>query len=194
MYIGRWFDFVTRRRLFLHFSRLIRGIDLVIEPGMTPGIVRRTGSGKTTIVKLLLGTYDLPAGTIQVGGMDIRQLTLGSLRKQIAYVPQDGFLFSTTIRENIAFRPQILILDEATANLDSQTELLIQQALQVVSEGRTTLVIAHRLSTIVQADRILVMRHGTIVEEGTHAELLSVRGYYEELYRHSQGQKIFKIG
>lgn len=94
----------------------------------------------------------------------------------------------------IAFRPQILILDEATANLDSQTELLIQQALQIVSEGRTTLVIAHRLSTIVQADRILVMRRGTIVEEGTHAELLTMRGYYEELYRHSQGQKIFKTG
>jgi len=88
----------------------------------------------------------------------------------------------------IVFRPKILILDEATANLDSHTEQLIQQALQVVSEGRTTIVIAHRLSTIMQADRILVMRQGTIVEEGTHRELLELKGYYEELYRHTQGE------
>jgi len=88
----------------------------------------------------------------------------------------------------IVFRPRIIILDEATANLDSQTEQLIQQALQSVSEGRTTLVIAHRLSTIMQADRIIVMRHGGIIEEGTHTELLEMRGYYEELYRHSQGE------
>ncbi|MBB3111541.1 ATP-binding cassette subfamily B protein [Paenibacillus phyllosphaerae] len=88
----------------------------------------------------------------------------------------------------IVFRPRILILDEATANLDSQTEQLIQEALRVVSEGRTTIVIAHRLSTIMQADRILVLRHGAIVEEGTHEELLLEKGYYEELYRHSQGE------
>jgi len=88
----------------------------------------------------------------------------------------------------IVFRPQILILDEATANLDSQTEQLLQQALQIVSEGRTTIVIAHRLSTIMQADRILVIRHGAIVEEGTHQILLEKKGYYDELYRHSQGE------
>ncbi|MFC0211528.1 ABC transporter ATP-binding protein [Paenibacillus chartarius] len=87
----------------------------------------------------------------------------------------------------IVFRPRILILDEATANLDSQTEQLIQQALKVVSEGRTTLVIAHRLSTVMQADRIIVMRRGRIVEEGKHHELLAMQGYYEELYRHAQG-------
>ena len=89
----------------------------------------------------------------------------------------------------IVFQPRILILDEATANLDSQTEQLVQRALHIVSEGRTTLVIAHRLSTIMQADRILVMRSGAIVEEGTHSELLEKKGYYEELYRHSQGEK-----
>lgn len=88
----------------------------------------------------------------------------------------------------IVFRPSILILDEATANLDSQTEQLIQQALQIVSEGRTTIVIAHRLSTIMHANRIIVLRHGKIVEEGKHAELLEMQGYYEELYRHSQGE------
>ncbi|GLX68190.1 ABC transporter ATP-binding protein [Paenibacillus glycanilyticus] len=88
----------------------------------------------------------------------------------------------------IVFRPKILILDEATANLDSQTEQLIQRALQVVSEGRTTIVIAHRLSTIMQADRIIVLSHGTIVESGTHAELVEQQGVYEELYRHSQGE------
>lgn len=88
----------------------------------------------------------------------------------------------------IVFQPKVLILDEATANLDSHTEQLIQTALQIVSEGRTTMVIAHRLSTIMQADRILVMRDGAIVEEGNHMELLGLQGYYEQLYRHSQGQ------
>ncbi|UVI28520.1 ABC transporter ATP-binding protein [Paenibacillus spongiae] len=88
----------------------------------------------------------------------------------------------------IVFKPKVLILDEATANLDSQTEQLIQSALHVVSEGRTTLVIAHRLSTIMQADRILVMRHGEVVEEGTHRQLLNQHGYYEQLYLHSQGK------
>ncbi|CAG7649188.1 putative multidrug resistance ABC transporter ATP-binding/permease protein YheH [Paenibacillus solanacearum] len=88
----------------------------------------------------------------------------------------------------VVFEPKILILDEATANLDSHTEQLVQSALQVVSKGRTTLVIAHRLSTIMQADRIIVMRQGRIVEEGTHAQLLDKAGYYEQLYRHSQGK------
>ncbi|WP_256761935.1 ABC transporter ATP-binding protein [Cohnella sp. WQ 127256] len=88
----------------------------------------------------------------------------------------------------IVFRPRILILDEATANLDSQTEQLIQQALQVVSEGRTTIIIAHRLSTIMQADRIIVLRLGEILEAGTHKELLEMKGFYEELYHHSQGK------
>ncbi|MFC4812534.1 ABC transporter ATP-binding protein [Paenibacillus sp. GCM10023250] len=88
----------------------------------------------------------------------------------------------------IVFKPRILILDEATANLDSHSEQLIQRALAVVSEGRTTLVIAHRLSTIMNADRIIVMRQGEIVEEGTHRELLAAGGYYDELYRHSQGR------
>ncbi|WP_373288782.1 ABC transporter ATP-binding protein [Paenibacillus nasutitermitis] len=90
----------------------------------------------------------------------------------------------------IVFKPKVLILDEATANLDSQTEQLIQSALEAVSEGRTTLVIAHRLSTIMQADRILVMREGRVVEEGTHEQLLSRKGYYEELYLHSQGRQV----
>ncbi|MFD1955285.1 ABC transporter ATP-binding protein [Paenibacillus thailandensis] len=88
----------------------------------------------------------------------------------------------------IVFRPKVLVLDEATANLDSQTEQLIQRALQVVSEGRTTIAIAHRLSTVMQADRIIVLRHGEIVEEGTHRELLERKGFYEQLYRHSQGE------
>lgn len=94
----------------------------------------------------------------------------------------------------IVFQPRILILDEATANLDSHTEQLIQQALGVVSEGRTTLVIAHRLSTIMGADRILVMRNGEIAEEGTHEQLIALQGYYEELFRHSQGQPGQKAG
>ncbi|MFE5322990.1 ABC transporter ATP-binding protein [Paenibacillus sp. NPDC056579] len=89
----------------------------------------------------------------------------------------------------VVFQPKILILDEATANLDSHTEQLVQNALQVVSAGRTTLVIAHRLSTIMQADRILVMKHGEIVEEGNHTQLLEKQGYYDQLYRHSQGKQ-----
>ena len=90
----------------------------------------------------------------------------------------------------IVYRPKILIMDEATANLDSQTEQSIQQALNVVSEGRTTIVIAHRLSTIMHADRIVVLRQGEMVESGTHKELLELQGFYEELYRHSQGEGI----
>ncbi|MDQ0112091.1 ABC transporter ATP-binding protein [Paenibacillus harenae] len=94
----------------------------------------------------------------------------------------------------IVFEPKILILDEATANLDSHTEQLIQSALQLVSAGRTTIVIAHRLSTIMQADRIIVMKKGEIVEEGTHTELVDIGGYYEELYRHSQGKSMTEAG
>jgi ATP-binding cassette subfamily B multidrug efflux pump len=94
----------------------------------------------------------------------------------------------------VVFKPRILILDEATANLDSQTEQLIQSALQVVSKGRTTLVIAHRLSTIMQADRIIVMRSGRIIEEGTHHQLLAMKGYYEQLYQHSQGNGASALG
>jgi ATP-binding cassette subfamily B protein len=90
----------------------------------------------------------------------------------------------------VVFQPKILVLDEATANLDSQTEQLVQSALQVVSEGRTTLVIAHRLSTIMQSDRIIVMKQGEIVEAGSHQHLLDLHGYYEQLYRHSQGKPI----
>ncbi|WP_284638684.1 ABC transporter ATP-binding protein [Paenibacillus silviterrae] len=94
----------------------------------------------------------------------------------------------------VVFEPKILILDEATANLDSHTEQLVQSALQVVSQGRTTMVIAHRLSTIMQADRIIVMRQGRIVEEGTHRQLLDKQGYYEQLYRHSQGKASLEVG
>jgi ATP-binding cassette, subfamily B, multidrug efflux pump len=94
----------------------------------------------------------------------------------------------------VVFEPKILILDEATANLDSHTEQLVQSALQVVSQGRTTMVIAHRLSTIMQADRIIVMRQGRIVEEGTHRQLLDKQGYYEQLYRHSQGKASLGVG
>jgi ATP-binding cassette subfamily B multidrug efflux pump len=94
----------------------------------------------------------------------------------------------------IVFKPKVLILDEATANLDSHTEQLIQHAFQVASQGRTTIVIAHRLSTIMQADRIIVMRHGEIVEEGNHPQLLEQKGYYEELYLHSQGKAMAEVG
>ncbi len=94
----------------------------------------------------------------------------------------------------IVFGPKVLILDEATANLDSQSEQMIQHALGIVSEGRTTIVIAHRLSTIMQANRILVMRQGQIVEEGTHQQLIELHGYYEQLYLYSQGKAMIEAG
>jgi ATP-binding cassette, subfamily B, multidrug efflux pump len=226
---------------------LIEGMTLDIAPGQMIAIVGPTGAGKTTLVNLLMRFYDVNSGTIRVDGVDIRQLKRGELRRLFGMVLQDTWLFSGTIRDNIAYGrpnggrteegdaaiiraaqaaqadhfirtlpenydtminevasnlsegqkqlltiarafladPAILILDEATSSVDTRTEVLIQGAMRELMRGRTTFVIAHRLSTIRNADVILMMEHGRIVERGTHTELLAAKGRYAELY-HSQ--------
>lgn len=217
---------------------VLRGLDLEIEPGETVAFVGPSGGGKTTICSLLPRFYEITSGVISIDGLDIRDMTLASLRGQIGIVQQDVFLFAGSIRDNIAYgrlgasetaiwdaarrarlddviaslpagldtvvgergvklsggqkqrlaiarmflkNPPLLILDEATSALDTETERAIQSALDELSQGRTTLVIAHRLATIVNADRIVVVDRGRIVEQGRHGELLSRPGAYRRL-------------
>jgi ATP-binding cassette subfamily B protein len=218
---------------------ILNDINLDIEPGETIAFVGPSGAGKTTITSLLPRFYEINAGRITIDGIDIRDMTLASLRREIGIVQQDVFLFPGTIRENIAYgqlgatepeiveaarrakldemisrlpdgldtvigergvklsggqkqrlaiarmflkNPPILILDEATSALDTETERHIQQSLSELSVGRTTLVIAHRLATIQNADRIVVVDHSGVVEEGPHAELVTARGIYQRLH------------
>jgi ATP-binding cassette subfamily B protein len=221
---------------------LIEDLSLDVVPGQMIAIVGPTGAGKTTLVNLLMRFYDVDRGAIRVDGVDIRQVKRGALRRMFGMVLQDTWLFSGTIRENIAYGrdnagpdavvraaqaaqadhfirtlpenyetpineeasnlsqgqkqlltiarafladPAILILDEATSSVDTRTEVLIQHAMRELMRGRTTFVIAHRLSTIRNADAILMLEHGRIVERGTHHELLEANGHYAALY-HSQ--------
>jgi ATP-binding cassette, subfamily B, multidrug efflux pump len=218
---------------------VLRDISFVIEPGQRVAIVGATGSGKTTIINLLLRFYDVQEGRITVDGVDIRELDLANLRGLFALVLQEVHLFSGTVGGNVrlgrtdisdqsvdaalravhadafvnalpagvnsavaergatlsvgqkqllsfaralAFDPAVLILDEATSSVDTETEILIRDALRVVMRGRTTLAIAHRLSTIQDMDRILVLHKGQLRESGTHQELLAARGIYHRLY------------
>jgi ATP-binding cassette subfamily B protein len=221
---------------------LIEHLSIEVSSGQTIAIVGPTGAGKTTLVNLLLRFYDVTGGSVRVDGVDIRDMTRGTLRRMFGMVLQDTWLFSGTIRENIAYGlegaaddaivraaaaaqadhfirtlpdnyntvvkwdasnlsqgqkqlltiarafladPAILILDEATSSVDTRTEVLIQHAMAELMKGRTTFVIAHRLSTIRNADVILMLEHGRIVEQGTHEELLHSAGAYAKLY-HSQ--------
>lgn len=218
---------------------LIDDMNIDIKPGQTIAIVGPTGAGKTTLVNLLMRFYEINEGSIQIDGMDIRDISRGRLRRVFGMVLQDTWLFNGTIRENIAYgketvteedivraakaahadhfirtlpegyntllneeasnisqgqkqlltiarailaNPTILILDEATSSVDTRTEAYIQKAMLTLMQGRTSFVIAHRLSTIRNADLILVMQHGRIIEQGTHQELLGEGGFYADLY------------
>jgi ATP-binding cassette subfamily B protein len=218
---------------------LITDLSLVAEPGQTVAIVGPTGAGKTTLVNLIMRFYEIGGGAIRLDGVDISQMPRRDLRGNVGMVLQDTWLFSGTIRENIAYGlvgcteeqileaaratyvdrfvhslsegydtliddeggaisagekqlitiarafladPAILILDEATSSVDTRTEVLIQQAMAALRSKRTSFVIAHRLSTIRDADLILVMDAGSIVEQGNHHELLAKRGAYYALY------------
>ncbi|HZG85319.1 ABC transporter ATP-binding protein [Paenibacillus sp.] len=213
----------------------LRGVSLEAKAGQTIALVGHTGSGKSTFINLLCRFYDPVGGEVRIDGIDIRDVTIQSLRSQIGIVLQDTFIFSGTIRENIRFGkldatdaeieeaakavgahefivnmpngydtqveergnvlsmgqrqlisfaralladPRILILDEATASIDTETEANIQKALKKLLHGRTSFIIAHRLSTIRGADQIVVLDHGRIVEQGNHDELMRVKGEY----------------
>ena len=218
---------------------LLTDINFTVPGGRMYAIVGPSGSGKSTVVNLIPRLYDVLAGSVKIGGVDVRDFDLKYLRQQIGVVTQDSYLFNGTIRENLLYAkedasheeleaacwianltdfihnqpegletmvgnrglklsggekqrlsiarvilkdPKILILDEATSALDSITENAIQEALEALMEGRTSIVIAHRLSTILKADRILVVKDGVIAESGTHEELLARGGTYRELY------------
>ncbi|WP_304650704.1 MULTISPECIES: ABC transporter ATP-binding protein [unclassified Thermoactinomyces] len=221
-------------------TMLIRNMNIEVKKGQTIAIVGPTGAGKTTLINLLMRFYELDDGRITIDGVDITRLKREHLRSMFGMVLQDPWLFSGTIRENIAYGragateeeivqaakaahadhfirtlpdgydtilneqasnisqgqkqlltiarailadPAILILDEATSNIDTRTEVLIQKAMNELMKGRTSFVIAHRLSTIRNADLILVMNNGNVIEKGRHEELLAQKGLYADLYQ-----------
>ncbi len=221
-------------------DEVLHGVSARIEAGQLVALVGASGAGKSTLASLVPRLYDVDAGAVRLGGVDVRDLSFDAIRDTVGVVTQDGHLFHDTIRANLAYaapdatddelwatlasarldqlvrslpdgldtvvgergyrlsggerqrltiarlllaRPRVVILDEATAHLDSRSEVAVQEALAAALAGRTALVIAHRLSTIRAADAILVLHHGRVVERGSHAELLAAGGRYAELYR-----------
>ena len=223
---------------------VLRDVSFGVDAGDTVGIVGPTGSGKSTLVKLLVRLYDPEAGTVSIDGHDVRDVSIESLRRAVGYVAQEPFLFYGTVRENIAYGtfdasdeaveaaarraaahefiqnlsdgydtlvgergvrlsggqrqrialartflkdPAVLVLDEATSHVDTETEAIIQRSLRDLAADRTTIAIAHRLSTVKDADEILVLEGGRVVERGTHDELLAEDGLYANLWRVQAG-------
>ena len=176
----------------------ISGLSFSCLRGTTTAIIGGTGSGKSTVAKLLLRFHDVTVGRITLFGQDIRDISQVALRACISYVPQKAWLFSGTVAENLRYadpdaseetlRRSLriaqadFVLDEATSSVDTRTEIEIGQAMKALMNGRTSFVIAHRLSTIVDADLILVMHEGGIIEQGDHRTLLAAGGAYAELY------------
>jgi ATP-binding cassette subfamily B multidrug efflux pump len=233
-------DLEDVRFSYIENEEVLKGVNLNIKSGETIAIVGSTGAGKTTIVNLLNRFYEIDSGNIKIDNTNIKDFTLESLRKQIAVVLQDVFLFADTVYNNITIynpeitreyvissakqigvhdfimslpngydydvkergvmlssgqrqliaflrayvsNPSILILDEATSSIDTYSEELIQRATETITKGRTSIVIAHRLATIINADKIIVMHKGMIVEQGTHSQLLTLEsGFYKNLY------------
>lgn len=218
---------------------VLKGVNLHAQPGQMIALVGATGAGKSTIINLILRFYDVSGGVVKIDGLDIRNVTQASLRRQIGIVLQDNILFTGTVGENIAFgipdasqadieaaaqvanvhefitslpqgyatlvgergvslsqgqrqlisiaravlvNPRILILDEATSSIDTRTEAMVQEAIARILKNRTSFVIAHRLSTVTQADQVLVVQQGEIIEQGTHQELIARSGIYANLY------------
>jgi len=219
---------------------VLEDVDFAIRPGETVSLVGATGAGKSTVAKLLTRFYDPVKGRVLIDGLDLRDVRLESLRRQLGVVPQEPFLFAGSVRDNLVFakpdatqeevedtvrvvgldelvarlpdgldtmieergsslssgerqlvalgraflaQPRVLVLDEATSNLDLQSETKVERALDALLEGRTAVIIAHRLSTAMRADRILVISEGRVAEEGSHDELVAAGGLYAAMYR-----------
>lgn len=220
-------------------AEILHDIDLTINPGQTVAIAGRTGAGKSSLTSLIARFYEVNGGEVLIDGRDVKSVTQESLRRQIGIVPQDPFLFSGTVGDNIKYgkldatqneiieaataagvndlimrmakgydtqvgerggnlsagqrqliclarailsNPPIMILDEATSNVDTNTERIMQDSLRRLSKGRTVIVIAHRLSTVTNADRIIILEHGNIIESGNHQQLMAKQGVYYDMF------------